>query len=306
MDIEEKKKIFLKKFERAEKESLKFNKYIGPGLRKKIQRLIFSPQKYLPYIFWRFGLIRKEKKSKLFYGKEIYVDSSDSDGFMLNLWGILIGDGEETLTKFFIKNLQKKDIFYDIGANYGFYSCLAAELCKEVHSFEPHPIAFRYLSKNLKGSAFLNQVAVAEKEGKLQFFLSKTTGSSTIKEASLSAHTVECKEKITVNTISLDKYLYRNSEPTVIKMDVEGAEELVIEGVRSFLKRKNPLIAMEVWPKNKGGEISMKAVNKLRELGFGSYFINRKGELKYVEGDLSKLVSNYALNFIFKKIIEKK
>ena len=86
----------------------------------------------------------------------------------LFLNGILSGFGEYKLTKFFIKNLKEDDIFYDIGANYGFYSCLAAEFCKEVHLFEPIPFIFDNLKNNFKNhqNVFLNNIALSDKKGK--------------------------------------------------------------------------------------------------------------------------------------------
>ena len=85
-------------------------------------------------------------------------------------------------------------------------------------------------------------------------------------------------------------------------MDVEGAESLVIEGGEEFFKNNSPTITMEVWPKNGGGEISMRAVNKLRELGYQSYIIEKDGGLKKNTGDLSKISLNHCSeNFVFKK-----
>ena len=48
----------------------------------------------------------------------------------------------------------------------------------------------------------------------------------------------------------------------------------------------------------------MKAVEKLRNLGYQSYLINKNGELEKVAGDLSIIVDKQGLggdNFIFKK-----
>jgi hypothetical protein len=73
MDIEEKRKIFLEKLSQCESNIFKFEKFSGPGIKRKIQRLIYTPNIYFPYVFWRLALFFKDdKKIKLFWGKEFF------------------------------------------------------------------------------------------------------------------------------------------------------------------------------------------------------------------------------------------
>jgi len=77
---------------------------------------------------------------------------------------------------------------------------------------------------------------------------------------------------------------------------------MAIEGGENFLKNESLIIAMEVWAKDNNGEISMEAVEKLRDLGYRSYFINQEGDITEAEGNL---IENFNLNnfdkFVFKK-----
>jgi FkbM family methyltransferase len=308
---------YLKKLDEKCKKLRKFSKYIGPGFRNKILRLFFTPDLYLPYLFWKFILhFKGTNKLQLFWGKKIRFQKAMRDvNFLWILpFKILPGEQEWKLTKFFIKNLKKDDIFYDVGANWGFYTYLALEFCKEIHVFEPLPFIFSELSFNLKNvnNVFLNEVALSDRNGKTYIYLSKSEKgflkselSSIIKE-NLEPHSslFERNKKILVKTITLDKYLESHNKPTVLKLDVEGAEGLIIEGGKSFFKNNAPIIAMEVWAKNYGGEISMRAVEKLVGLGYQAYFINPDGEVEKVDKDLSEIVQQNNLeadNFIFKK-----
>jgi len=130
------------------------------------------------------------------------------------------------------------------------------------------------------------------------------SGSSTIVEENLNAHYYKFSDSLEIETTNLDNYLKNHNKPTIIKLDVEGAESLVIEGGYEFFKNNSPIIAMEVWSSKEGGEISMKAVEKLRELGYKSYLINENVDLELVNGNLSLIVDQenlYDDNFIFKK-----
>lgn len=291
-----------------ERQIANFTHYAGPGIKKKIQRLLFSPAVYVPYIFRELGLRPfKNRMPRLFWGRRIRI-SPTVERRRLNLdlshsFGVLLYEPEVRLTKFFIKNFKASDIFYDVGANYGFYTYLAIEFCEEVHSFEPLPEIFADLKINLinDSNVFLNNIALSNKTEVIEFFVSGVR--STLRKEALEFLDAP-KNKIVSNTITLDQYLLSHQPPAIIKIDVEGAESLVIDGGLDFFKKATAVVSMEVWPQNKGGELSMQAVVKLRELGYKSYLITADGSLEVASGDLSQMVYNSGLdfdNFIFKK-----
>ncbi len=300
IDIEEKRKIFLEELEKAYKKNEKFDKFWGPSFKNKLIRLFFYPN----YYFSRFikGKLSQNKTVILFWGKKINLKTKEAT--FLN--GLLLGLAEYKLTKFFIKNFKENDIFYDIGANYGFYSFLALEFCKEVHLFEPIPFVFENLKDNLKDyqNVFLNNLALSDKKGKINLFMPDVSVSSSIVEEVTQVHSYQFKQKIEVEADTLENYFKSHNLPSVIKMDVEGAESLVIEGGLEFFKNNSPIISLEVWSPKEGGGISMKAVEKLRSIGYQSYLINKNGELEKADGDLSIIVEKEGKghgNFIFKK-----
>ncbi len=296
-NIEQKRGNYLSIIDRLQS----YGRFIGPEISLKIKKFIFFPISYSRYLLWRIKLFHT-LKIKLFFGRKIVFNfSDDSEGNELCFLGILGCRDEMKLTKFFIKNLKESDVFYDIGANYGFYTYLALEFCKEVHSFEPLPDIFGDLSINLKNDSnvYLNNFALSDKEGIKDFYVVST--SSSFVEEALEFSNIPFKKKIKVQTYALDNYVSEHNKSTIIKMDIEGAESFVIDGGYDFFKNNNPVIAMEVWSKNSGGDISMRAVKKLRDLGYKSYFINDNGDLEIMDGDLVEKIANNTENFIFKK-----
>jgi FkbM family methyltransferase len=304
MDLSEKNKEILKKFNKKfSKRLLFYSRSIGPGFLNKIKRLIIAPELLIPYLFLKLKKIFIKKQSqivkiKLFWCKSIKTDNPMPSWYFYPIFT------ETNLVRFFIKNLNHNDIFYDIGANYGFYTYLALELCKEVHSFEPIDYVAESIKLNCQKEItekrlFINEVALSNKNGESEFYLYENhIGSSSMVVNGDSND----KKIIKVQTIILDDYLKNHKPPTVIKMDVEGSEKLVIEGGINFFKNNSPIISMEVWSKNGNGEISMQAVNLLRNLGYQSFYIDFDGNLHKIDGYLSEFVvkSKKGLdNFIF-------
>lgn len=137
---------------------------------------------------------------------------------------------------FLLRVLRPSDGFMDIGANVGFYTVLASTIVKgPLLAFEANPRNLEVLREQVK----LNQLANAEvfgtalgnSNGELSFFDSgRETGSiASEKDAGAKLITVPCSR--------LDDCLAGRSLPdfVVAKMDVEGCENLILEGAASVL-----------------------------------------------------------------------
>lgn len=284
-----------------------FEKYSGGGLKRKLQRILYASKIYLPYLLVvKAGIGKKgTSKTKLFWGRKIEIPLTDFDSLALRTYGFAGGtEAELKLTKFFIKNLKQEDVFYDIGANYGFFTYLAEELCQEVHSFEPIPSLSEIIKNNSRNNTRVNNLAISNQKGVTKLFMSESTGLSTINESATKIHTYSYDQakEIEVKTDSLDAYCEKFNKPTILKIDVEGAEGEVVDGATFFLQNHAPVIAMEIWGEGNGGDISKVAVARLRKLGFESYQIEPTGNIQKVEGDITRLIPAMgADNFIFKK-----
>lgn len=296
-------------FERRLRKARLFERLGGSGVLKKIQRIILTPSIYLPYVFYaKSGLARGRLfTATLFWDRSIQIPLRDYDALALHMFGFAGGnEAELKLTKFFIKNLKPDDVFYDIGANCGFYTYLASELCKETHTFEPIKTLADAVRKN--SSEFpgvtVNCVALSDRTGEMDFYIGEFSGLSTLNAAVVKGRSPESGtfKKTTAPTIMLDDYTATHSKPTVLKIDAEGAEKDIIDGGRSFFTTNAPTVAIEVWGEKGGGRISMGAVEELRKLGYQSYRLDREGAPQKVDGDLSAEVSSTGgENFIFKK-----
>lgn len=124
--------------------------------------------------------------------------------------------------------------FVDIGANQGLYSLIAGQnpQCELIVAFEPVPATFDLLSRNialngLEGRAQLHRLAIAAEAGQAQISLAaghSGTASLSGRSAAGVATTISID---TVDAPALDRIL-ANPLPAIVKIDVEGLEEVVI------------------------------------------------------------------------------
>jgi len=164
----------------------------------------------------------------------------------------LRGSFEPECTFLLAKLIKKGDTVFDIGANFGWYSCHLAHLVGEagqVHIFEPTS-AIDELKSNLTLNKFearcvLNQVALGEKEGTETLFIPEKLGTAF---ASLREHSYGRTQKVCVATQKLDDYVTTNKigDVNFMKIDVEGAEYLVLKGAESVLTKYSPVIMLEL------------------------------------------------------------
>lgn len=161
------------------------------------------------------------------------------------------GEGEEAVQQILQKHLKAGMTFYDVGANIGLFSLIAARLVGEkgrVVAFEADPeIAARlreHLKRNQFGWATVEEKAVWS-EAKAVYFA--RTNPETSPDRGL-GHVVDAAgiETIEVQAVALDKFVGAERAPDLIKCDVEGAEVEVFRGAQNLLKEKRPAIVCEL------------------------------------------------------------
>lgn len=151
----------------------------------------------------------------------------------------------EVIQKFY-GNLLQDDIVWDIGAHIGIWSCLLADALSEgqIIAFEPHPEN----SSKLRKSLDLNHLAEVSVE---EIALSDRSGYVTLyTDEDPSAHSVvsECRNKsTTVQAARGEVIADALPSPTALKIDVEGAELAVLDGLGDLLEDCR-LIMCEVHP----------------------------------------------------------
>lgn len=157
--------------------------------------------------------------------------------------GCWLGSYEQEKQKLFEAHVGPGDVVFDIGANAGFYTLLASELVGpkgRVFAFEPLPRNLYFLNEHLRLNQVKNVVviegAVADKSGEV--FFDDSPGSAmghTAKEAGLKVPSVALDELISEGRIL---------PPSLMKIDVEGDELMVLSGAKGMLVKSHPVILL--------------------------------------------------------------
>lgn len=162
---------------------------------------------------------------------------------------------EENYWKFVQQFLKPGMIFFDIGANQGFYTILASKLVGpegKVFAFEPAPTEFRKLKLNILINRLKNVVveplALGSREGSSDFYL-VLNGKGSFSSLRPPAKDVNARTKlIKVPLTTLDTYIYSNNISRVefIKIDAEGGELDVLKGGLKVLREIRPIVMCEI------------------------------------------------------------
>ena len=181
--------------------------------------------------------------------------------------------------------LPKVDIFLDIGANIGYYTCLARSMDTQVLAIEPLADNLRTLYQNIEVNNWLDvevwPVALGDTPGMAKIY-GKGTAASLIKYREHDKEKWE--QNIAVN--SLDNILnsrFKNKK-LFIKMDVEGMEFRVLQGAYKTLQRKpKPLWLVEnaimLPSKKKKNPHFLKIFQIFRRYGYEAYRGDKKQQI---------------------------
>lgn len=214
-----------------------------------------------------------------------------------------------TYDNFFFDSLKKNDLkgktILDVGAHIGYHSLCFAELVGQngqVITFEPNIFNINYIKENLKNNPELSkriqlfEIALSEKNGDEDFFFSDKVeegmssgsfidGADTIWEK----ETFEKKtgyKKVKVKLSTLDSLRDKRNigiKPDIIKIDVEGAESLVLNGAIDTIKKFSPTILIEIhsipnmyWVMNFFSEVNYKTELLKKEKDGRCFLIAKK------------------------------
>jgi len=187
-------------------------------------------------------------------GSKMYMNTDNLPeryGKALRAYAIFCG-WEKSTTEMFKKVVKQGDVVVDLGANMGYFTLLAAKLVgKEgkVYAFEPAPINYSLLIKNIELNGYNNvvplQKAVSNIAGTVKLFISdEDIGNNTIYQYG------DDREFVEVESVTLDEF-FKDKEyrVDVIKMDIEGAEMAAILGMDRIIKENNGLkVFSEFYP----------------------------------------------------------
>ena len=195
----------------------------------------------------------------------------------------------------------------DIGVYRGVYSYKLSEYFNTVHSFEPNPLLYPYLEKNLNKiikNIKLYNIALSDNNDETELKLPLRTTSmfkDNIEELfQLGAATmhpdnkIEKYKKIPIKTKKLDDIEIKN-EIGFIKIDVEGHEKNVIMGGKSLIYKNKPVMLVEIEKRHTNKPI-IETINFIKELNYECFYLFEDKLINIKKNIDDKLVNN---NFIF-------
>lgn len=148
-----------------------------------------------------------------------------------------------------VSRLAGAEVFADVGAHLGYYTCLAGAAYPDLKLFvfEMNHNLVELIERNLKA----NQIDTAEVINNAVADRAKTIGyEADSLSAGLSMHQPgEGSGEVTAKAVSLDDvFASRGVMPDVIKIDVQGAELEVLKGAERILRTHRPVLFLEVHP----------------------------------------------------------
>ena len=143
---------------------------------------------------------------------------------------------------------------YDVGANIGYISLMAARLNGpdgQVFAFEALPANILRLEQNLKlnglGTRVVVQHAAVVAGSKPVTFFMHHSGAMG-KAAGSAGRDEHYEQSITVDGLALDDFVYeeKHPQPELVKLDIEGGEGMALAGMRRILKDARPIFLIEL------------------------------------------------------------
>jgi FkbM family methyltransferase len=149
------------------------------------------------------------------------------------------GTFEPTETRLFLSLLRETDVLVNVGANVGYYSCLALAHGKPVMAFEPVPENVQALYKNVRANGWQDSieilpVALSDRPGIVEIFGAGTGASLVPGWADISERFVSSVAASTLDNLAGTRF---SGKRLLILMDVEGSELHVLRGATRMLSR---------------------------------------------------------------------
>jgi FkbM family methyltransferase len=204
----------------------------------------------------------------------------------------LFGTHEPLNTRMLAKQLREGMTCFDIGANIGYYTLLESRIVGKngkIIAMEPSPVNFSKLQKNIQMEGAKNielfNLAGGNKDGKIKFLLKKQSNLSRI----VSEDEITPSDNIIEVPIrKLDGFLQDLSLEKLdfLRMDVEGYEFYIYEGIRNSVKKYKPDMQIEIHAHHLGERKTRELLEKIKEDGYETeYYIVRQIDIPTV-GDM--------------------
>jgi FkbM family methyltransferase len=265
--------------------------YTSMGFLDKLKRMY-------RFVYKRSLRLRYKSRSKASYEFE------DPDGIK---WLISKGSTlDHTLQKrngtydpainLLISKCDLSRVAVDVGANAGYWSLPLAHRFARVVSFEPEPsMRSKFLmnvglNKHLERKIYVVDKAASDSRGETEFFVRSSIDGEALLNRGLSSMVVSdgAHQKIQVKTTTVsDECDFLNCRVGLLKIDVEGAESVVLKGAEKILLRDSPLVYWEAaisLDLKHGRENVSECFDFLSSLGYEHYVLEGDSYWRRIDG----------------------
>ena len=210
---------------------------------------------------------------------------------------------EPISTKIVTETLQKGMTCLDVGANIGYYVALESKILGDqgrIIAIEPSPQNFEYLIKNIAMQRAKNidafNFAAGDKNGHINFvsYENESNSGRVIPDSAVSDWPGPVA-KLPVKTI--DSFLEEIGVDKIdfLRMDVEGYEYHIFQGMKNTIKQSKPIIQIEIHKSIMGVETTKKLLEELKNEGYElKSYVPREIDTPII-GSMSD-VKNYTLS----------
>ncbi len=205
----------------------------------------------------------RKRETQLFWGQDMTIVYPEFVSSRIARNGYF----EDDVTSMFLDVLRPGMVVYDIGSHYGFFSLLASQIvgdAGQVIAFEPTPSTFNLLAENAarRSNIMAVNLAAFSETGSISFLQQSVAQSSMnfiVSDANRGPGQGgdSQSQMISVPAVALDDFVFDHRAPDFLKIDAEGAEGLILEGMIGIIKRSHPGISLEM-----GDQINEKTGNR--------------------------------------------
>ena len=221
-------------------------------------------------------------------GNRMTLDMSDR-GIHRDLF--LDGIREPAATRHLMSVLTPDDVVLDIGANIGYYVLMEAARCRKVYAVEPVPRNVAVLTENVRLNGYDNveifSLAFGRAAGMERMYLSAKSNWHSFHPAP------DTVGRIDIPVETVDAFLRGRECPTLVRMDVEGYEINIIDGMTETLPRIGRMF-IELHADIMSLEETRRLIDTVRGAGFAPELI-----VKYDRPGMSRILPDDYVDTIY-------
>lgn len=196
--------------------------------------------------------------------------------------GYALGTSEPLVQDALERHVHSGDVVYDIGANIGFFTIITARLvgpAGHVYAYEPLRENVVALERNIALNDFRNVTvrpcAVSRHDGSALLEVAPEPNWAQLESVGTRP---DVQGRVRVDTVALDSELARGARPpSIVKIDVEGAELEVLDGMLETLRRHRPVVLAEMHGRNR------EVAERLRGAGYALSILEGKDPVEDAE-----------------------